>query len=354
MLTSARVKALARECGFDLCGVAPAVKLPKLARLAEWVALGYAGEMTYLAESMEERSDPSITLPTVQSVISVGTVYNTRLPYSTHVTDPDRVAISRYAWGEDYHDVTRQRLRLLLSKLAAEAGPGFEALSCVDHEPVQERVFAEAAGLGWIGKNTCVIHPELGSWFFLGELFTNLALEPDTPLPDQCGTCTRCIDACPTQALVEPYSLDATRCISYLTIETRGAIDESLRPSVATHVYGCDICQDVCPWNRRAAVSDDPAWQPRAPFLFPKLAELCVMSDADWSAAMAGGPMRRAGLHRIRRTLAYAAGATAATPEHEGREPSQEIETLERHESASRPVVRDALAWARRPLPPTT
>lgn len=320
MLTTARVKALASEAGFDLCGVARAERHPKLGRLAEWIAEGRAGEMTYLADSLEERLDPAVALPTARSVISVAIVYNTDQPYSTTVTDPDRVAISRYAWGDDYHDVMRQRLRRLLAALANEAGEGFEALSCVDHEAIQERVFAEAAGLGWIGKNTCVINPALGSWLFLGELITNAELEPDSPLPDLCGTCTRCIEACPTEAILTaanpsdaatlaPYAIDATRCLSYLTIETRGEIDPALQPSVSTQIYGCDICQDVCPWNRKAAVSDDPAWQPRPGLAYPRLADLCAMSDAEWSATMKGSAMKRAGLTRIRRTLRYAAAA---------------------------------------------
>jgi len=317
MLTSSRVKALAAEAGFDLCGIARAEKHPKLARLSAWIEQGYAGEMTYLAESLAERLDPAVTLPTAKSVISVAIVYNTTHPYSTAITDPDRVAIARYAWGDDYHDVMRVRLRALLASLAAEAEPGFEALSCVDHEAIQERVFAEAAGLGWIGKNTCVINPQLGSWLFLGEIVTNADLAPDAPVADQCGTCTRCIDACPTQAIIhgagpdgdEPYTVDATRCLSYLTIETRGEIDPVLQPAVKTQVFGCDICQDVCPWNRKAAVSDDPAWQPREGLAFPTLASLVAMTDAQWSAKMKGSAMKRAGLTRMRRTLRYAEAA---------------------------------------------
>jgi epoxyqueuosine reductase len=305
VLTAARVKQLAESAGFDLCGIARAEKHPKLARLKDWIALGYAGEMTYLADSLEERLDPCVALPTAQSIVSVGVVYNTDQPYSTGIDDPERVAIARYAWGDDYHLVLRARLRKLLASLAAEAGPDFEGLSCVDFEATQERVWAEAAGLGWIAKNTCVINPKLGSWFFLGEIITNAGLEPDSPVADQCGTCTRCIDACPTHAIVEPYTVDATRCLSYLTIETRGEIDPALQPAVTTQIFGCDICQDVCPWNRKAAVSEDPAWQPRAGLAFPPLADLVRMSDAEWSALMKDSAMKRAGLTRIRRTLRY-------------------------------------------------
>jgi epoxyqueuosine reductase len=301
---SAFIKSRAREAGFDLCGIAPAGPHPRLNRLAEWIAGGYAGDMTYLAESAHERADPAKVLPTVRSVISLGVVYNTGHPYSTDVVD--RAAVARYAWGDDYHDVLRERLRRLVSTLADEAGPGFEAFSCVDNGPVQERVFAEQAGLGWIAKNTCLINPKIGSWFFLAEILTNAELEPDQPVTDQCGTCTRCIEACPTDAL-QPYSLDATRCLSYLTIELRGNVEESLRPAIRTQIFGCDICQDVCPWNRRAATSDDAAWQPREGLAFPELLELTRWTDEEWRARLKGSAMRRAGLKRIRRTLAYAA-----------------------------------------------
>ena len=311
MLSADVVKARALACGFDLCGIARAERHPKLARLAEWINAGYAGEMTYLANSFDERMDPALALPTAKSIISVAVVYNSDQPYSTTVTDPERVAIARYAWGEDYHDVMRRRLRALLAALVEDAGPGFEALSCVDHEAIQERVFAEAAGIGWIGKNTCVINPQLGSWLFLGELITNAELEPDTPVADLCGTCTKCIEACPTEAILAPaarapYTVDATRCLSYLTIETRGEIDPAMQPAVTRQIYGCDICQDVCPWNRKAAVSADPAWQPREGLAFPPLAALVAMSDAEWSAKLKGSAMKRAGLARIRRTLRYA------------------------------------------------
>lgn len=314
MLTAVRVKALAAEAGFDLCGMARAERHPRMARLAEWVASGQAGEMAYLADSLEERLDPRVTLPTARSVIALGTVYNTAHPYSAAVEDPERVAIARYAWGDDYHDVLRARMRRLLAALAAEAGPGFEAVTSVDHEAVQERVLAEAAGLGWIGKNTCLINAQRGSWLFLSEIFTNAELAPDRPVADQCGTCTKCIDACPTGAIARPeagapYSLDARRCLSYLTIETRGEIDAALQPSVRTQVFGCDICQDVCPWNRKAAVSDDPAWQPRAGWLFPTLTALESATDAELSAWMKGSAMKRAGLTRLRRTLGYARAA---------------------------------------------
>ena len=195
--TVAAIKATAAELGFDLCGIARADRHPKLARLAEWIAQGRSGEMSYLAASLNERLDVQQTLTTARSVISVAVLYNTDQPYSTKTAGDGHVAVARYAWGDDYHVVIRTRLRQLLQWLADTAGPGLEAFTCVDDGPVQERVYAEAAGLGWIGKNTCLINPSLGSWLFLGEIVTNLELEPDTAGIDQCGTCTSCLDACP-------------------------------------------------------------------------------------------------------------------------------------------------------------
>jgi epoxyqueuosine reductase len=309
MLTSATIKARARELGFDLCGVTRAEPFPRLSRLVSWIDSGYAGDMGYLAKSLDERLDPRHVLSSARSVVSLGTVYNTNQPYSTSIAEPGRAAIARYAWGDDYHGVIRDRLRELVRWMADAAGRGFEAWSCVDNGPVQERVFAEQAGLGWIGKNTCVINPKLGSWLFLAEVFSNADLESDEPAVDQCGTCTRCLDACPTRAIVEPYTVDATRCLSYLTIESRGAIDEALRPAIHRQVVGCDICQDVCPWNRKAAVSDDPAWQPREGLAFPWLLELCRWSDQEWRTRLKGSALGHAGLKRIRRSLSCAADA---------------------------------------------
>jgi epoxyqueuosine reductase len=311
MLTSATIKARAQELGFDLCGVTRAEQFPRLSRLASWIESGYAGDMGYLAKSLDERLDPRQVLSSARSVVSLGIVYNTNQPYSTSITEPGRAAIARYAWGDDYHDVIRGRLRELVRWMADTAGRGFEAWSCVDNGPVQERVFAEQAGLGWIGKNTCVINPKLGSWLFLAEVISNAALDADEPAVDQCGTCTRCLEACPTQAIVEPYTVDATRCLSYLTIESRGPIDEALRPALHQQVVGCDICQDVCPWNRKAAVSGDPAWQPREGLAFPWVLELCGWSDQEWRTRLKASALGHAGLKRIRRSLACAADALA-------------------------------------------
>jgi epoxyqueuosine reductase len=341
-LTPDAIKARAREIGFDLCGIARAERHPKLGRLREWIAAGHAGEMTYLSRSLEERSDPARVLASVRTIVSLAVCYNTTHPNSIGVDAPDAAKISRYAWGDDYHAVIKPRLRALVASMAEDAGAGFEAFTCVDTAPVQERVFAEQAGVGWIGKNTCVINAHLGSWLFLAEVLINVDLPADPSAVDQCGTCRRCLDACPTGAIVEPYRLDATRCLSYLTIETRGAIDAALRAGVGAHVYGCDICQDVCPWNRKAAVSDDPAWQPRDGLAFPRLIDLCVLNDDAWRAHLKLSAMQRAGLRRLRRSLAYACRALPATDRQAA------LDALATHPSADDPIVRDAIEWASR------
>jgi epoxyqueuosine reductase len=282
------VCARARELGFDLCGVAPVEARQNLARagaqndaleqpfqelshVPEWLARGYAGEMNYLRDP--RRSDPRLVLEGARSLIVVALNYNSPLPASTHAPAQARDGsprgwISRYAWGDDYHEVIHRKLEALVRDLRAEFHERFEARAYVDTGPIIERVAAKYAGLGWLAKNTCLINQQLGSWLFLGVIVTTLALEPtlapgEPPPHDLCGSCTRCIEACPTQAFPEPYVLDSRRCISYLTIELRGAIPEQLRPSMGRAVVGCDICQDVCPWNRKTPLTKLAAFQPR-------------------------------------------------------------------------------------------
>jgi len=263
--------------------------------------------MEYLRRSADRRADVRDVVAGAQSVIVTATVYNVDRPYSTECADPLRAHVARYAWGDDYHDVIEQRLDRLLGWMREHSPQPFDAKRYVDTGPVQERVYARHAGIGWIGKNTCVIHPTLGSWLFLGEIICSLPLEPDPPALDQCGTCTLCLEACPTDALAAPGVLDATRCISYLTIELRGAIPQALQSAVASHVYGCDICQEVCPWNASAPASDDPAWQPRAAWDMRTIVELSRMSDDDLRAAMRGSAMRRTRVAGLRRNIAVAA-----------------------------------------------
>jgi epoxyqueuosine reductase len=241
-------------------------------------------------------------------VVVFGTIYNTDRPYSTQITDTTQAAIARYAWGDDYHTVIGARLERMLAWLREHAGDGFEARAYVDTGPVQERVYAQHAGLGWIGRNTCLINPALGSWLFLSEIICNLPLQPDPPALDQCGTCTLCIEACPTGALVAPYTLDSRRCLSYLTIELKGAIPLERRDDIGAHAYGCDICQEVCPWNLTPASSTDAAWHPREPLDAPRLLDLWRSTDDELRAALKGSAMKRAGVRRLRRNLAVAVG----------------------------------------------
>jgi len=345
-MTSAEVKAEARAVGFDLCGVAPAGALPELAFYREWLDRGYAGGMQYLTRTAERRTDVRRVLPSARSVVVLGTVYNTDRPYSIERADPGEARIARYAWGDDYHDVIGRRLERLVGWMRGRQGPGFEARAYVDTGPVQERVYARHAGLGWIGKNTCLINPELGSWLFLAEVVSNVPLEADAPGLDQCGTCTLCLDACPTGAIVGPQVVDATRCLSYLTIELKGGIPEAQRADLGAHVFGCDICQDVCPWNQTPAtgVSEAPEWQPRAGLDGPRLVDLWRRSDDDLRALVKGSALTRPGAGGLRRNLAVALGNSA--------DPAA-VAALAPREGASPPdqaLVAEHVEWARRRL----
>jgi epoxyqueuosine reductase len=268
---------------------------------------GYGATMGYLSRSAERRADVRRVLPSARSVIVVAAVYNTNRPYSTECADPSRAHVARYAWGDDYHEVIGSRLAVLLEWMRERSPEPFEARAYVDTGPVLERVYARHAGIGWIGKNTCVINPGLGSWIFLGEILCSLSLQPDEPAFDQCGTCTLCLEACPTKALVAPGVLDSSRCISYLTIEHRGTIDPALAAGIGSHVYGCDICQEVCPWNATAPTSDDPAWQPRPVWDLPSLAELGRMPDEILRSGLEGSAMSRAKPAGMRRNIDLAA-----------------------------------------------
>ena len=266
------VKRAAEDAGFDLTGIAPAADAPELRHFPEWIAAGHAGEMKYM-EARDDRGDLkraslARVAPWARSVVVCAINYNTANPYSTQTHDSSRGWISRYAWSrEDYHEAVLRRLKqveaALRKAVPPESEPVLTTRSYVDTGPIIERVYAKYAGVGWTGKNTCIIDQKKGSWLFLGVILTSLELAPDTPAPDRCGSCTRCIDACPTDALLGPYQLDSNKCISYLTIEKRGSIPEDLRAGMGRHVFGCDICQDVCPWNRKAPATDAAEFRPR-------------------------------------------------------------------------------------------
>jgi epoxyqueuosine reductase len=336
MLTSDAVKRKARALGFDLCGIAPVDDFPELGYLRDWLDAGYHGEMAWLPRSADRRADVRHVVPGARSVVMTATLYNTDRPYSSDV-QADRARLARYAWGDDYHDVLKRRLEALLAWMRAESPASFEARAYVDTGPVQERVYAQYAGLGWIGKNTCLINPELGSWLFLAEIICTLDLEPDTQGLEQCGTCRRCLDACPTGALVDAGVLDSNRCISYLTIELKGPVPEPLRAGIGTHAYGCDICQDVCPYNRPAPHSGDAAWQPRRGLDLPRLVDLWRASDPELRAMTRKGPMVRPKLTGLRRNVAVALGnsgdaeALAALEEERPDRPSAHDEMVRTH-----------------------
>jgi epoxyqueuosine reductase len=310
------VKRAAQQAGFELAGIAPAADSSELQTFPEWIAAGHGGEMKYM-EARDERGDLkrgslSRVAPWARSVIVCAINYNTDHPYSTELHDPSRGWISRYAWSrEDYHEAVLHRLQKVeaaLHEAVGESEPQLITRSYVDTGPVVERVFAKYAGVGWIGKNTCIIHQKIGSWLFLGVILTSLELTPDLPAPDRCGTCTRCIEACPTDAILAPYQLDANRCISYLTIEKRGSIPEELRAGMGRHVFGCDICQDVCPWNRKAPATSAPEFSAREGLVNPAVDWLAKMSVEEFRETFRGSPIRRTKRSGLRRNAVIAMG----------------------------------------------
>ena len=311
---SATVRQAARDAGFDLVGIATADDAPELEYFPRWIAAGHAGEMKYLEARDEhgrlKRASLAHAAPWARGVVVCALNYNTSQPYSTEATDPGHGWISRYAWGrEDYHDSVMRRLRQVETAIINAAGAMNPVTLCyVDTGPIVERVVAKYAGIGWIGKNTCIINQKLGSWMFLGVILTSLDLTPALPAPDRCGSCTRCIDACPTDALIAPYQLDSNRCISYLTIEKRGAIPEELRGEMGRHVFGCDICQDVCPWNRKAPATDAAEFQPRPELVNPALEWLAEISAEEFQRTFRGSPIRRTKRPGLRRNAVIAMG----------------------------------------------
>jgi epoxyqueuosine reductase len=335
-LTADHIRALALRSGFELAGVAAAVPADDRMRYHEWVAAGRAGTMGYLTDRRADlRDTPRHLLPSACSVISVGKLYQTPWPHSTRFHDAERAWISRYAWGDDYHACVRRGLQRLDALLRASAGAVYESRICVDTAPLLERSYARLAGLGWIGRNTCLINQRQGSWFFLGELLVSLEIPPDAPPPDRCGTCMRCVEACPTAALVPPHGLDATRCISYFTIELRGVVPLEQRAGIGAHVFGCDICQDVCPWNGRAPAAADPVFAPRR--FAPLLDELAAIGEEEFRAMFRGTPVVRARYSGFLRNVAVAMG-NARQPKFRA--------PLEKLASSPDPVVAEHARWA--------
>jgi epoxyqueuosine reductase len=348
-----RIKESARNAGFDLCGIAPVRDFCELEVFPAWIADGKHGQMKY----MEARNDTGKlkraaldrVAPWARSVIVCAINYNTAYPYSTQTgtENANKGWISRYAWArEDYHDAVLRRLRTIEDDLRPPPdntgnqppATGDLQFRCyVDTGPLVERVYAKYAGVGWIGKNTCIINQQIGSWLFLGVILTSLELTPDLPAPDRCGTCTRCIAACPTQAIVAPGELDARLCISYLTIEKKGEMPDELRAGTGRHVFGCDICQDVCPWNRKAPATTAEEFEPRAGLVNPALDWLAEMQPEEFREVFRGSPIRRAKLSGLRRNAVIAMGNSGD---------KKFVPTLEKLSDDSDSVVAEHARWA--------
>ena len=284
--------------------MAPLGPFPESAFYAKWLESGYAGEMQYLERQKAAKLEPSSILPGAKTVIVCAMNYNTAQPLTQF--NRLRAWVSRYAWGEDYHDTVRRKLQELASWIEAVSPQRTKAY--VDTGPLLERVYAKYAGVGWFGKNTCIINQRAGSWLFLGCILTDLEVGYDNPAPDRCGTCTRCIDACPTHAIVEPYVLDSRKCIAYSTIELRGDIPEADREGIGHHLFGCDICQDVCPWNRKAPQSKNPAFESKEGLYWPEIDRLLDLNEEDWRRMVRGTSMKRAKIKGLLRNLMVVAG----------------------------------------------
>jgi len=335
---ASRIRGWGSELGFDAVGIASTDLLEAERQLQQWLALGFHGEMAYMAEHGSKRSRPAELLPGTQRVISVRMNY---LPAeddaAAAMQDPSRAFVSRYALGRDYHKLMRNRLQALARRIERAIGPfGYRAF--VDSAPVLEKPLAQLAGLGWIGKHTNLLARDAGSWFFLGELFTDLALPTDQPATDHCGRCEACMNICPTGAIVAPYQLDARLCISYLTIELKGSIPETLRPLVGNRIYGCDDCQQVCPWNRFARPGSESDFLPRQGLDTATLLQLFAWDEAEFLQRTEGSAIRRIGHQRWLRNIAVALGNGAAT--------AASIAALRGRAEHPSALVREHVAWA--------
>lgn len=306
-ILSTKIKAAAQQLGFDLVGISPVRLPPHGESFARWLRDGFAGELGYMSRTEALRRHPNELVPWAQSIISVGMNYYTPYERSQNPAAAEGW-ISRYAWGDDYHELIKARLEQLLETIRTLCDGKIEGRAFVDSGPVLERDFAGVAGLGWIGKNTHLISPQRGSWFFLGELFVDLPLAYDRPMRDRCGQCDLCLKTCPTNAFAGPYILDARRCISYLTIELKGAMPRHLRSLVGNHIFGCDICQEVCPYNVKAQATAEAAFGPRPGLFAPQLIPLLALTDAEFRQRFRGSPILRAKRRGFLRNVAVALG----------------------------------------------
>ncbi|WP_457797379.1 tRNA epoxyqueuosine(34) reductase QueG [Methylocystis sp. S23] len=337
------IRAHALTLGFDACRFASAEASPNLAdRLREWLAIGAHGDMGWMAETAERRAAPKALWPEARSVVMLGLNYGPASDPLAALEKRDCGAISVYARHRDYHDVVKGRLKQLAAFMIKRAGGG-EVKVFVDTAPVMEKPLAQAAGLGWQGKHTNLVSRDFGSWLFLGAIFTNIALAPDAPERDHCGSCRNCLDACPTEAFIGPYRLDARRCVSYLTIERKGPIPREFRPAIGNRVYGCDDCLAVCPWNKFAQTAREAKLAARADLESPALAELARLDDAGFRALFSGSPIKRIGRARFLRNVLVAignSGDVALAPE------------AERLLQDPDPLLRGAAVWALARLAP--
>jgi epoxyqueuosine reductase len=333
-----KIRALALEFGFQRCGISDVDLGADEDHLRDWLAQGLYGTMGWMARHGDKRSRPQELLPGTVRVISVGLDYarDGAEAWDT-LADGERAYVARYALGRDYHKMMRQRLQALADRIASEVGP-FGHRVFVDSAPVLERALARNAGLGWIGKHTCLIDKDGGSWFFLGEIYVDLPLPTDLAASEHCGTCTRCIDICPTGAITAPYRLDARRCISYLTIEHEGAIDEPLRPLIGNRIFGCDDCQLACPWNKFAKTTDEPDFRARNDLDKATLAQLFAWSEEEFLQRTEGSAIRRSGYERWLRNIAIALGNAPTTPEV--------LAALQSRRDSDNPIVREHVTWA--------
>ena len=303
---SAKIKDRARALGFDLVGIAPAAPSRFRDYVRRWLDEGHGGSMSFLSKRFEERTDPSTYLPGAQSVICVAMNYYYPLEEPPEQDQAFHGRIARYALGDDYHELMKRRLHELADWIR-EIAPQAQTRAAVDTAPVLERELAARAGIGWVGKNTCIIHPRMGSWLLLGQIITTLPLPPDEPTADHCGTCTRCIDACPTAAITAPYQLDASRCISYLTIEHREEIPKEFQEKIGHWLYGCDICQDVCPHNSKAPATATPEFKPRFPSGSLDVREVMKWDEQTYRATLRNSAMKRVKLPVLQRNAAIVA-----------------------------------------------
>ena len=339
MLTlTEQIQRRANELGFELVGITPAAHSETIERYRQWIENGYAGKMYYLEKHLSLKTDVRQLLTEAKSVISLAMNYYTFDPPKALAEDPGRGQISRYAWGDNYHELIRKRLLDLVEFIKQTAENKLKTRVCVDTAPVIEREYAQKAGIGWIGKNTNLIHWRSGSWYFLSEILVNIDLESETPpLRGSCGTCTRCIEACPTDAIIEPNLLDSRSCISYLTIELRESIPKQLRTKMGNLIFGCDICQEVCPWNSKAIPTAEPAFHPREGNLAPKLLSMINMTQQEFSRRFKGSPIKRAKRRGFLRNILVAIGNWGN---------KRAVPSLKGALADDEPLIRSHAAWA--------